>query len=158
MRHVCLSIRRGELLIEFLNGGLGPRGGIWVPDCRAELAVVHGYAHRLLVFDLPDQLALRITQRAGDIRVLGDRYERRKARQACTQYDTLLLAPRGPATRRSPPHLADATFPGGARASTASPGKIDDRTVGRAFEDLPTWAVTGTSGVSGCSTTSAVEG
>ena len=75
---------------------LGPRGGIWVPDCRAELAVVHGYAHRLLVFDLPDQLALRITQRASDIRVLGARYERRKARQAGTQYDTLLLAPAVP--------------------------------------------------------------
>ncbi len=70
----CLSIRRGELLIEFLNGGLGPRGGIWVSDCRAEPTVAHGYAHRLLVFDLPDQLALRITQRAGDIRVLGNRY------------------------------------------------------------------------------------
>jgi len=96
MRHVCLSIRRGELLIEFLNGGLGPRGGIWVPDCHAGLAVVHGYAHRLLVFDLPDQLALRITPRASDIRVLGDRYERRKARQACTQHDTLLLAPAVP--------------------------------------------------------------
>jgi hypothetical protein len=64
----------GELLIEFLNGGLGPHGAIWVSDCRAEPAVVHGYAHRLLVFDLPDQLALRMTQRAGDIRVLGDRY------------------------------------------------------------------------------------
>ena len=25
MRHVCLSSRRGGLLIEFLNGGLGPR-------------------------------------------------------------------------------------------------------------------------------------
>jgi hypothetical protein len=52
MRHVSLSIRRGELLIKFLNGGLGSRGGIWVPDCRAELAVVHGYAHRLMVFDI----------------------------------------------------------------------------------------------------------
>ena len=137
---------------------LGPRGGIWVPDCRAEPAVVHKYAHRLLVFDLPDQLALRITQRAGDIRVLGDRYERRKARQACTQYDTLLLAA---AVLQRDVHLHISRMPPSQvrpELLTASPGKIDDHTVARAFKGLPTWAVTGTSGVSGCSTTSAVEG
>jgi hypothetical protein len=49
---------------------------------------------------------------------------RRKARQACTQYDTLLVAPGGPATRRSPPHLANATFPGAA-ASVDSVSRED---------------------------------
>jgi hypothetical protein len=36
-------------------------------------------------------------------------------------------------------------------------GKIDDRRVGRACKGIPTWAVTGASGVSGCSTRSAVD-
>jgi hypothetical protein len=31
------------------------------------------------VVELPNQLTLRITQRVGDVRVLGDRYERRQA-------------------------------------------------------------------------------
>jgi len=62
---------------------------------------------------------------SGDIRVLGDRYERRKARQACTQYDTHVApCPRGPATRSSLPHLANATFPGAA-ASVDSVSRED---------------------------------
>src|ERR1700757_1858310 len=157
MRHVCLSIRWGELLIVFLNGGLGPHGAIWVPDCRAEPAVVHGYAHRLLVFDLPDQLALRITQRASDTRVLGDRYERRKARQACTQYDTLLLR-RGP---QPDVHLDISRMPPSQLRPQRRQRLQGRSTIARWAERsriFPTWAVTGTSGVSGCSTTSAVEG
>src|ERR1700739_1939779 len=37
-------------------------------------------------------------------------------------------------------------------------GKIDDRSVGTAFKVIPTWVVAGTSGVSGCSATSALDG
>src|SRR6201998_894927 len=37
-------------------------------------------------------------------------------------------------------------------------GKIDYRSVGTAFKVIPTWVVTGTSGVSGCSATSALDG
>jgi hypothetical protein len=63
-----------------------------MPDRRAEPAVVHRFSRRLLVFDLSNQLAFRITQRVRDVRVLGDCYERRKAGQNRAQYNSLLLA------------------------------------------------------------------
>src|ERR1700739_1101014 len=95
---VSLSARGGELLVRsrkpllrFEFGGPGSRGDM--SDRRTQPVVVHGLAPRLLVFDLPNQLTLRITQRAGDVRVFGDRYQRRKAGQARAQYDALLLAP-----------------------------------------------------------------
>lgn len=37
-------------------------------------APAHGVARRLLVFKLPDQLALCFADSAGDVRILGDRY------------------------------------------------------------------------------------
>jgi hypothetical protein len=37
-------------------------------------AAAHGVARRLLVFKLPDQLALGFADGAGDVRVLSDRY------------------------------------------------------------------------------------
>src|ERR1700731_387396 len=46
-----------------------------VPDRRPGPAVVRGFVRRPLVVELPNQLALRITQRTGDVRVLGDGYE-----------------------------------------------------------------------------------
>src|ERR1700757_1336774 len=77
---VSPSARQSELLIEYRKSYLKLRfGGAWVPDRRAEPAVVHGFARGLLVLDLPDQLALRITQSAGDVRVLGDPYQPLKA-------------------------------------------------------------------------------
>ncbi len=54
--------------------------------------VVHGVVCRLLVFELPDQLTLRVRKCAIDIGVLGDRYQRRTTGQNGTQRDALLLA------------------------------------------------------------------
>jgi hypothetical protein len=78
---VSLSPGRSELRVDYRKLYLELRfNGVWMPDRRAEPTVVHGFARRLLVLDLLDQLALRITQSAGDVRVLGDRYQRLKAR------------------------------------------------------------------------------
>ena len=65
----------------------------WLPITRASMICVMSVslsARRascwLSLFNLANQLALRITQRAGDIRVLGDGYEGRKAGQSRTQF------------------------------------------------------------------------
>jgi hypothetical protein len=44
------------------------------------------------VFNLPDQLALRLTESTANVRVVSDRDHRRKTGQARAQRDTLLLA------------------------------------------------------------------
>jgi hypothetical protein len=41
-----------------------------------ELSIVHGFARRLLVFELPDQLMLRFAKGAADVAVSGDGHER----------------------------------------------------------------------------------
>ena len=58
----------------------------------AELAIVHGFARRLLVFELPDQLMLGFVKGASDVAVVGDGHERRETRQGRSQRDALLLA------------------------------------------------------------------
>lgn len=64
-----------------------------MPDRGApEPAVVHGFARRLLVFELPDQLTLCIAESASEVRVVGDRHELRTAGQRRPQCDPLLLA------------------------------------------------------------------
>src|SRR5258708_3671090 len=67
--------------------------GTWVADrVVPELAIVHGFARRLLVFDLADQLMLGFVKGAGDVAVVGDCHERRETRQGRPQRDTLLPA------------------------------------------------------------------
>jgi hypothetical protein len=39
--------------------------------------IVHGLPGGLLMLELPDQLALCLTKRASEVRVLGNRYQRR---------------------------------------------------------------------------------
>ena len=64
-----------------------------MPDrCASEVAVVHGFSLRLLVFNPPDQLVLCFSQGTIQVRVLSNRYQRRKAGQARAQGDALLLA------------------------------------------------------------------
>jgi hypothetical protein len=46
-----------------------------------ELAIVHGFAHRLLVLQLPDQLTLGFMEGARDVAVVGDCNQRRETRQ-----------------------------------------------------------------------------
>src|ERR1700758_1219532 len=62
---LLVGSRKPRLRCEF--GGPGSRGDM--SDRRAEPAVVHGFARRLLVFDLPNQRTLRIAQSAVDVRV-----------------------------------------------------------------------------------------
>src|SRR6185369_13727196 len=70
---------------------LGERRG--TPNRRTpEPAVVHRFARRLLVFELTNQLALGVIEATGDVRVLGNGYQLRKARQRGTQRDALLPA------------------------------------------------------------------
>jgi hypothetical protein len=46
-----------------------------MPDRLAsELTVVHGFARRLVVVNLTDQLALRFTEGSRQVPVVGDRY------------------------------------------------------------------------------------
>ena len=62
-------------------------------DRRApEPAAVHRIVRRLLVFELPDQLALCIADCTGDVRVVRDRYQHLTAGKGCAQRDALLLA------------------------------------------------------------------
>ncbi len=56
-----------------------------------EPAIVHRFTRGLLVFKLSDTFTLRFTQRAGNIRVLDNRYERRKPWKLCAQCDALLV-------------------------------------------------------------------
>src|SRR5258705_3821406 len=74
-------------------GDLGLRGCARVANRGTpEPAVVHGFARRLLVFELPDQLTLCFSKSPGYIRVLSDRYQRRKARQPPAPGDALFVA------------------------------------------------------------------
>src|SRR5689334_24312664 len=75
------------------SGDLERCGGDRMADRRApEPAVVHRIVLRLLVFELPDQLALCIAESTGDVRVVRDRYQRWMAGEGCAQRDALLLA------------------------------------------------------------------
>src|ERR1700704_5582275 len=56
------------------------------------LTIVHGFARRLLMFELPDQLMLGSVQRARDVAVVGDGHQRRETRQGRPQRDALLPA------------------------------------------------------------------
>jgi len=79
---VSLSARASEWLV-----------GVRMPNRGApEPAILHGFARRLLVFELPDQLSLCIAQSASEVRVVGDRHEWRTAGQRRPQCDALLLA------------------------------------------------------------------
>ena len=91
---VSLSARGSELLVVFEMpsagvylhcefGDLGRCGSVRMPNRRApEPAILHGFARRLLVFELPDQLTLCIAESASEVRVVGDRHELRTAGQA----------------------------------------------------------------------------
>jgi hypothetical protein len=64
-----------------------------MPDRGApEAAVVHRFSLRFLMFNPPDQLVFCFAQRAGEVRVISDRYERRKTGQTRSQCDALPLA------------------------------------------------------------------
>ena len=55
-------------------------------DCRApEPTVVHRIAGRLLLFELPNQLALCIAESTGDVRVVSDRYQQWMPGKGCAQ-------------------------------------------------------------------------
>jgi hypothetical protein len=88
VRHSCPAIcphRRATGGVR--NGGCrSPNGG------TPEPAVIHRFARRLLVFKLPNQLALSPSEGAGDVRVLSNSYQLREAGQRSTQCDALLLA------------------------------------------------------------------
>lgn len=74
-------------------GVLGRCGSVRIPNRRVpEPAIPHGFARRLLVFELPDQRALCIADRASEVRVFGDRHQLGTARQAGPQCDPLLFA------------------------------------------------------------------
>src|ERR1700677_4427634 len=57
-----------------------------------ELAIVHRFACRLLVLDLPDQLMFGFVKGTRDVAVVGDGHERRVTWQGRSQRDALLLA------------------------------------------------------------------
>jgi len=57
-----------------------------------ELAIVHGFARRLLVFELPDQFMLGFVKGARDVAVVRDSHERRETRQGRPQCDALFPA------------------------------------------------------------------
>src|ERR1700722_9616709 len=84
-----LSCRRDAMSLLF-----GPvRRGARVADRLVpEFAIVHGFARRLLMLELPDQLELGSVQGARDVAVVGDGHERREARQGRSQCDALLFA------------------------------------------------------------------
>jgi hypothetical protein len=72
-----------------------------MPVCRGaraadrvvpELAIVHRFARRLLVFELPDQFMLGFVKGARDVRVVGDGHERWETRQGRSQRDALFPA------------------------------------------------------------------
>ena len=56
------------------------------------MATAHRVMRRLLVFKLPNELALCVAESVGDVRVLGDGDHRRTAGQARAQSNALLLA------------------------------------------------------------------
>lgn len=63
-----------------------------MPDRLAsELTAVHGFARRLVVVNLTDQLALRFTEGSRQVPVVGDRYSRWKTGQGRTERHALLL-------------------------------------------------------------------
>lgn len=74
-----LSARSGERWV----GGILPLPGCaGVSDrCAPEPVIVHGFARRLLMFELADEFTLRFTQRVVDIRVLSDCHQGWKAGQ-----------------------------------------------------------------------------
>ena len=88
-----LLITREPVMCVTTNGRSRRCGRVGMPYRRVpEPAVVHRFALRLLVFELPDQLALCIAQSASEVGVLGDRHQLRTAGQARPQGDPLLLA------------------------------------------------------------------
>src|ERR1700752_5468902 len=101
VKSVPLSARIGGALVEFEMPGIGVRATFRVclrergraPNRRApEPAVIHRFVRRLLVFKWPNQLALSLSEGAGDVRALSNSYQLRKAGQHSTQCDALLLA------------------------------------------------------------------
>jgi hypothetical protein len=64
-----------------------------MPNRRTpEPTIVCGLARRLLVFELPDQLALCFMERVSDVRAIGNRYQRRTTGQTRAQRDALFFA------------------------------------------------------------------
>jgi hypothetical protein len=73
------------------RGRTSPTAATFVSDLRQrarvadrvvpELAIVHGFARRLLVFHLPDQLTPGFAKGAGDVAVFGDGHQRWVTRQ-----------------------------------------------------------------------------
>src|ERR1700744_4017319 len=91
---VCHKTSRWLVRVLHCKSGESRTARRWLMADRrtAAPATAHGVARRLLVFKLPDQLALCFAESAGDVRVLSDRYKRRTTGQARTQSDALLFA------------------------------------------------------------------
>jgi hypothetical protein len=84
---------------QVVTDAMPPRRGARVADrVVAELAIVHGFARRLLVFELPDQLMLGFVKGASDVAVVGDGHERRETRQGLRNVSAAPCG-RGPARR-----------------------------------------------------------
>ena len=81
-RGSVMGVKTAVLFSEFRDLRLLLRWA-WVPDGRApEPAVIHRFARRLLVFKLPNQLALGFNEGTGDLRALSNSYQLRKGRAA----------------------------------------------------------------------------
>jgi hypothetical protein len=72
------AIKTSGWLVHVLHRKSGDRerrrAGLMADRRAAAPATAHGVACRLLVFKLPDQLALCFAESAGDVRVRSDRY------------------------------------------------------------------------------------